>query len=90
MPNLSFSKRFSKDVTKWKRSGKSLQPFEEFVEVVRSTWPPPPMYEAHILRGEFDGLWDVHLRQNWVLLLRFHAGTVEFHRMGTHAELGLS
>lgn len=89
MPKLSFSTRFAKDVRKWKRSGRSMQPFEEFLQIVRNTWPPPARYEAHLLQGEFAGIWDVHLRQNWVLLLRFHEGTLEFRRMGTHAELGL-
>ncbi len=66
-----------------------MAPFDEFVATAASTWPPPAKFEAHLLIGPFEGVWDVHLRQNWVLLLRFHVGTVTFLRMGTHAELGL-
>lgn len=66
-----------------------MEPFDEFVRTVRLTWPPPAKYEAHLLTGPHEGVWDIHLRQNMVLLLQFRAGTIHFHRMGTHAELGL-
>lgn len=89
MPQLEFTKHFLKDVTKWKRSGQRMDPLEEFIRTVADTWPPPAKFEPHLLVGALDGVWDVQLRQNWALLLRFHAGTVRFLRMGTHAELGL-
>lgn len=67
----------------------NMEPFDEFVRTVRHTWPPPGKFEAHLLSGHFEGIWDIHLRQNWILLLRYHEGTVFFLRMGTHAELGV-
>src|SRR3990167_1487634 len=90
MPQLEFKKQFLKDMKKWRRSGKNMEPFNEFVRTIRHTWPPPPKYEPHLLSGRLEGMWDIRLQQNWVLFLRFHDGTVYFHRMGTHAELGLS
>jgi addiction module RelE/StbE family toxin len=63
--------------------------FDTFVAEILETWPPSPKFEPHLLIGPFEGVWDIHLRQNWVLLLRFHAGTIHFLRMGTHADLGL-
>ncbi len=89
MPQLKFSRRFLKDVKKWRKSGSSMALFDEFVAVVAQTWPPPAKFEPHLLLGPFEGVWDVHLRKNWVLLLQFQVGTVYFLRMGTHAELGL-
>lgn len=89
MPLTKFSKGFRKTVRRWKKSGRDMRPLEEFIDVVRTTWPPPAKYEAHLLAGSLEGIWDIHLRQNWVLLLRFDAGVVYFLRMGTHAELGL-
>lgn len=89
MPQLNFSRQFLKDVRKWRKSGQSMALFDGFVAVIMQTWPPPAKYEPHLLQGPFAGIWDIHLRQNWVVLLRFQAGTVHFLRMGTHAELGL-
>jgi mRNA interferase YafQ len=89
MPQIKFSKRFIKDVRRWRKSGQNMALFDEFVAVIMQTWPPPQKYEPHLLQGPFEGVWDIHLRQNWVVLLKFELGTVSFLRMGTHAELGL-
>lgn len=67
-----------------------MKVFDEFVGIITHTWPPPARFEPHLLIGPLEGVWDIHLRQNLVLLLQFRAGTVYFLRMGTHAELGLS
>ena len=90
MPKCEFTKRFLKDMKKWKQSGSSMEPFFEFLEIAKKTWPPPAKYESHLMSGRFEGICNVHLRQNWVLFLKYQAGTVEFLRMGTHADLNLS
>jgi mRNA interferase YafQ len=87
---INFPRKFLKDVRKWRKSGQNMALFDEFIILVTHTWPPPAHYEPHFLQGPFKGVWDVHLRQNWVPLLRFEAGTVRFLEMGTHADLGLS
>jgi len=89
MPQVEFSRSYLKDLRKWRKSGRSLEPLDEFIRTIRSTWPPPARYEPHLLAGSLDGLWDIHLRQNWILLLRFHAGTVRFLRLGTHSDIGI-
>lgn len=89
MPNVELTKRFLKDFDKWKKSGKNMAPFDEFVSVIHTTWPPPSKYEAHLLSGELEGIWDIHIRQNWIVLAEFHNETVTLLRMGTHADLKL-
>ena len=84
-----FSKGFRKTVKRWKKAGKDMEPLDMFIDAVRTTWPPPPKYEAHMLGGPLEGVWDIHIRQNWVVLLRLENQTVHFLRMGTHADLGL-
>lgn len=70
-------------------AGKDIEPLNTFIDVVRTTWPPPAKYEAHMLGGPLEGIWDIHIRQNWIVLLRFEKSTLYFLRMGTHADLGL-
>jgi len=84
-----FTRTFLKDMKRWRKAGKSMQPFEDFLLTIRETWPPAPKYEAHVLVGSLSGIWDIHLRQNWIVLARFESGVVRFLRMGTHAELSL-
>lgn len=78
-----------KDMKRWRKSGQSMEPFDEFVLTVREMWPPPRKFEAHMLTGNYEGLWDIHLRQNWVIILQYENGVLYFVRMGTHADLGL-
>lgn len=90
MPRLELTHRFLKDVKRWKKSGRSLELLEElFYRIAKGMWPPAAQYKAHLLRGELEGVWDIHLRQNWIVLVKFDEGTVWALRMGTHAELGL-
>ena len=89
MPNVKLTRRFLKDLDKWEKSGKNMSPLDEFINAIHTIWPPPGKYEAHLLAGEMEGIWDIHLRQNWILLARFHEGTVTLLRMGTHADLKL-
>lgn len=90
MPQYELTKNFLKDLKKWKRSGVNLEPLEDLLRLIRAgMWPPVAKYESHMLTGEFEGLWDIHLRQNWVVLAKFDQGTVYVLRMGTHADLGL-
>ena len=90
MPRLEFTNRFLKDVKRWKKSGKNVQPLEGLFHMIeKGVWPPVAKYEAHLLSGDLEGVWDIHIRQNWIVLAKFHQGTVYVLRMGTHAELGL-
>ena|SRR3989338_4257128 len=89
MPNIEYTKRFWKDVQRWERSGKGIDPLHEFLRMAQDEWPLPAKYEAHLLAGPMEGIWDIHIRQNWIVLMEYHAGTITLLRMGTHAELGL-
>ena len=67
-----------------------MEPLEELLRMIaEGMWPPLAKYEAHRLSGELEGIWDIHIRQNWVVLAKFEQETVYILRMGTHAELGL-
>lgn len=51
-------------------NGRSRAQFDAFVTVIIRTWPPPAHYGPHLLQRSFAGVWDIHPRQNGVLLLR--------------------
>ena len=90
MPQYELTNNFLKDLKKWKRSGKNLEPLEDLLRSIEGgMWPPLAKYEAHLLTGYLDGIWDIHIRQNWVVLAKFDKETVYLLRMGTHADLGL-
>ena len=83
-----FHHQCEKDVRKWKRAGWDLSLFEQFIADC-AAWPLPKKYEAHELLGEKKGIWDIHLRQNWLIFLKKEGETITLLRTGTHALLGL-
>ncbi|HLD71032.1 MAG TPA: type II toxin-antitoxin system mRNA interferase toxin, RelE/StbE family [Candidatus Peribacteraceae bacterium] len=90
MPQYDLTNHFLKDLKKWKRSGKGIEPLEDLLRMIQEgMWPPIAKYEAHMLTGNLEGMWDIHIRQNWVVLAKFENGIVYILRMGTHADLGL-
>lgn len=52
-------------------------------------WPLSGAYEVHRMKGEMAGVWDAHIRQNWVVLFRKNGDCIYFLRTGTHAMLGI-
>jgi addiction module RelE/StbE family toxin len=64
--------------------------FENFLKVVlEDTWPLPRHYRAHLLQGNLKGVWDVHLRHNWVIFFQKKETVITLLRTGTHAYLGI-
>jgi len=86
--NIHFHKRFEHDWMKLKQSGWNIKLLERFVSTC-TAWPLPKAYEAHQLAGDLTGLWDAHIRQNWVVLFRKEKNDIFLLRTGTHAMLGI-
>lgn len=83
-----FHHQCEKDVRRCKKAGWDMTLFERFMNDCER-WPLPQKYEAHELLGEKKGIWDIHLRQNWLVFLKKEGDTITLLRTGTHASLGL-
>ncbi len=66
-----------------------MEPFAVFLRDCQH-WPLPVKYEAHMLIGDQQGIWDIHIRQNWIVLLKKEKDTITLLRTGTHAMLGIA
>lgn len=83
-----FHRRCDKDLERLKAAGWNMKPFEQFLlDCVQ--WPLPKKYEAHQLMGDKDGIWDIHIRQNWIVFLKKEGSVIRLLRTGTHADLGI-
>lgn len=89
MPRIEYARKFKKDLLRLKKSGWSMEPFEEFSCVLMEQWPLPPKYKPHLLHGDKRDIWDIHLRQNWVVFLKKEGQSITLLRTGTHAHLGI-
>jgi addiction module RelE/StbE family toxin len=60
------------------------------MELIEAEQPLPERCRPHSLHGRWEGCIDCHVfNDNWVLIYEIdrEAGTVTFHRTGTHADL---
>lgn len=87
MPKIDYHRQFRKDLQRLRKSGVDMTVFEVFVEDLQRSWPLPTKYQAHLLHGKYAGIFDVHIRQNWVVFLKKKADKVILLRTGTHASL---
>lgn len=83
-------RQFLRDVSRLKKSGWPMKPLTDLLNHLRVGPPFPPKYQIHELQGELAGVWDAHIRQNWVVLFRYRGKSIELSRTGTHASLKLS
>lgn len=89
MLRIDYARQFKKDLLRLKKAGWKMSTFDEFADVLRNQWPLPSRYEAHQLVGDKEGIWDIHIRQNWVLFLKKEGSVITLLRTGTHADLGI-
>jgi addiction module RelE/StbE family toxin len=66
-----------------------MHPFDLFIEELQSHWPLPAKYETHPMLGDQNGVWDIHIRQHWIVLLKKEGNAITLLRTGTHAMLGI-
>ena len=87
MRKIQTHKNFDKDVKKLIKSGHDLKPLKDLILILEQGNKLPAKYKPHELKGKFKGIWDCHIKNNWVLLYIPDESTVVLLRTGTHAEL---
>jgi len=85
---IIFHRQCDKDLARLKKSGWKMEPFIEFLHECQH-WPLHAKYKAHELLGNRQGIWDIHIRQNWIVLLKKEGNAITLLRTGTHASLGI-
>ena len=63
----------------------------DVINLIINETPLPPERRNHPLHGKWEGAYDCHIQGDWVLIYEpdNKAGTVTFHRTGTHSDLDL-
>ena len=63
--------------------------FKKIVRMLESGSELPSSYKPHRLRGEMSGLWECHIRPDWLLVWKQNEDTLQLVLMstGTHSDL---
>jgi mRNA interferase YafQ len=86
---IAFSSKFEKKVHKrTKRDDSLYSEIETVISLFEKCQKLPPHYRDHILRGEYRGFREFHLRFNLlVIYYDIKKDTILFYDLGTHEEL---
>lgn len=89
---IHVTKRFRRDYSKLKRSGKKMDSLELVIEMLIDGKTLPLKYRDHALQGEWKHVRDCHIEGDWILLYELgitHDGkeTITFHATDNHENL---
>jgi mRNA interferase YafQ len=80
-----------RDLKKIKRAGWDMEKVKEALLILRKGPPFPAKYHVHELQGEMQGIFDMHVAHNWLILFAYtKENTIEILRTGTHASINLT
>lgn len=89
MYSIRFTKRFKKDVKRCKKRGYNLSELEDAIDILQNQGKLPPKFKAHVLSGQYAGLWECHLKPDWLVVWDQNDDTLTllFIATGTHSDL---
>jgi len=85
----TFTTQFKKDFKLCKKRGLPLEELHATISRLAADEPLPPKQRPHMLRGEYGGFWECHIRPDWLLIWvrDEEAKELRLTRTGTHSDL---
>jgi mRNA interferase YafQ len=89
MFQLALTNQFKKDLKLAKRRGLKMELLDKVVTLLTANGKLPISYKPHVLKGNYNGLWECHIQPDWLLVWE-QSETIKLitlYRTGTHADL---
>ena len=89
MYSVDTTKRFDKDLKLCLKRGLDIQLIYDAIALLRTTGSLPAQYRPHKLSGNMDGIWECHLKPDWLLIWEQNDTELKllFTGTGTHSDL---
>ena len=89
MYSVDTTKRFDKDLKLCLKRGLDIQLIYDAIALLGTTGSLPAQYRPHKLSGNMDGIWECHLKPDWLLIWEQNDTdlTLLFTGTGTHSDL---
>lgn len=84
--NVIYENRFKKDLKLQQKRGKDLAKLFDIVELIINSDVLPAKCRPHILSGDWDGFWELHIEPDWLLIYEID-DSIYLARTGTHSDL---
>ena len=85
--NIIHENRFKKDLKLQQKRGKDPAKLFDIVELLINNEPLPAKCRPHILSGDWDGSWELHIESDWLLIYEIDDEAIYLVRTGTHSDL---
>ena len=89
MYKLKFTTAFKKNYKLMKKRGLDVSVLDDVIEELRQGKPLDDRYRDHVLKGEYAGFHECHIRPDWLLiyLVEEDVLTLTMVNTGTHSDL---
>ncbi len=89
MYSIDTTKRFDKDLKLCLKRVLNIQLVYDAITILRSTGSLPAQYHPHKLSGNLDGIWECHIKPDWLMTWEQSDTqlTLLFLRTGSHSDL---
>lgn len=65
---LEYANSFKKDLKTCKKRGYDLKLLQEVIDILQKNGTLPAKYQSHKLSGKLEGLWECHIKGDWLLI----------------------
>ena len=89
MYSIEFTMRFKKELKKCMKRGYDLTALSKVIDILQEKGKLPANFKPHILKGKYNGLWECHIKSDWLLVWEQNDETLSLLMMdtGTHSDL---
>ena len=89
MCDVQTTKQFDKSFKKCLKRNCNPEPLWEVIGILQETGSLPMQYHPHKLSGKFEGLWECHIKSDWLLIWQQNDTELVLIMTdtGTHADL---
>ena len=86
---IVYTSKFKKSYKLCKRRGFDVSLLKEAIEILATKGTLPPLYNPHILSGKWSGVWECHIKPDWLLLWKQNDAVLELILVatGTHSDI---
>ena len=89
MFSLEYSGQFKKDLKLVAKRGLDVKAIRKVINILENEGQVPAEYRPHILKGNWNGIWECHIAPDWLLLYDISDSIrlIRLVRTGTHSDL---
>lgn len=89
MYSVEYTGAFRKGVKLCAKRGLNIQLLQDAITILAREGKLPPEYRPHILSGKYAGIWECHIKGDWLMTWRQNDDHLELLMLntGTHSDL---